>query len=619
MPDLKPWEANPLVGGPPSLPTVTVTPQSADPPPGSVGLPEWAGGPKKKKPWEANPLQGGDDPDRPGAVERIGRELASPLIGMEQLAGTLLPIPSYDPKTGEWTSRLQADMETERRNEERIAKSRGKEGGVDLERMIVDTVNPVNWATTALAPELRAGGAVTQGATRLASRVSPQLARTVAGGVSERAIPPIIGGLTAAEQPVDNAKTLGEFVDQKRKQIAGGMVGGKVGDTVMRGAGRMIAPQLGRAQQILSDLGVRMSPGQVARGRTQRAEEAMTSIPFVGTKIANAERQGVEDFNRGAVKTVLEPLGIHLPDDVKAGHDAIKYAQGELNRAYEGLLPNLQFSSTLSPGSANALRTILTDVQRLGPQYARDFQRQMDRVVLARLRQTGGTMTGKTFKEVELAMTDMINDYATGDPLQRHMGRAFDQVLDIMRSELEAQNPSHAGALQTVNRAYAMLSRVEDASMNTVTPDGVFMPSSLLREVRKAARQTGRRKSYAAGDALMQDLGEAGQEVLPRTLRDSGTTERRLWTSLLAGGGLGGGLGVYEFGARGAGAGTAAGAGATLLGLGGLNAAYSEPAMRAFQNWFTAGPTRQAIGRGVSNAGTYVAPTLGIAGGQATQ
>lgn len=597
-----PYGQDPIQAAPSA---VTATP---NPPPGSVGLPEWAGGAKTG--YGHDPVQTAPpaDPDQPGTLERIGRKALSPLIGMEQLAGTLLPIPAYDPKTGKWVPRLQADMETERHNEERIAKTRKGEGAIDPERMAIDTVNPLNWATALVAPEIRAGGAVTQGAERLASRVSPQLARSVAGGVAERAIPPIVGGLTAAEQPVDNAKTLGEFVDQKRKQIAGGMVGGKVGDMAAHTLGSMIAPTMGRGQQILHDLGVRMSPGQVQGGTVQRAEEAMSSIPLVGTSIRHAERQGVEGFNRASVNEVLRPIGGSLPDHIAAGRDAIGYAQQQLNAAYNGLLPNLRFRSTLTPGSANTLRTILADVTQLGPQYAADFQRQMDRVVFARLR--GGGMTGETFKEVELAMTNMINDYASGDPIQRHMSCSFDQVLDVMRSELEAQNPRYAGALENVNRAYAMLSRVEDASMNTVTPDGVFMPSSLLREVRKAARQTGRRKSYARGDAQMQDFAEAGQEVLPRNLRDSGTPERLLWTSVLTPPLAGSG---YEFGAGRTGIGAA-------LGLGTLRAAYSEPAMRAFQNWFgNQSPARRAIGQGVSNAGTYVAPALGIGGGQSTQ
>ena len=601
-----PYGSDPIQGAAPQ----------ADPPPGSVGLPEWAGGPKKRG-YGHDPIQRAADPEPaglpvlqdkifgPGTAERALRYMGSPLIGMGQLAQTLLPLPG--------TSR-EAMSDIERDNEEKIAKLRGKKGGVDLERMVVDTLNPVNWATTAVAPEIRAGGALTRGAETLATRyLSPAAGRAVAGGVSDRAIPPIIGGLTAAEQPVDNAKTLGEFVNEKRKQIAGGMVGGKVGDSVTRRVGSVIAPTMGRGQQILHDLGVRMSPGQVASGRTQRAEEAMTSIPFVGTRIANAERRGVEDFNRAAVKQVLEPLGVALPDGIAAGHPAVKFAQGELDHAYESLLPNLQFSGRITPQFAGGLRTVFDDVTQLGPRYRNEFFGQMDRVLLSRLRANGGTLDGHTFKEVESAMTDLINDYATGDPMQKHLGRTFDQVLDMMRTELETQNPTHAGELAAVNRAYAMLSRVEDASMNTVTPDGVFMPSSLLREVRKAARQTGRRKSYAAGDAMMQDFGEAGQEVLPRTLRDSGTTERRLWTALLT---SPAGVGAYEFGRPGA----ATGAAASALGIGALHAAYSEPAMRAFQNWFAnAGPTRQAIGRGVSNAGAYVAPALGIAGGQATQ
>jgi hypothetical protein len=522
--------------------------------------------------WGSEELQGVPDPNRPGVMERVGRELAAPLIGMEQLAGDVLPLPVY--RDGKWIPRQQADAELQRENEKKIKAS----GGGTVERMAVDTLNPINWATMLLAPELRAAG------------------------VTERAIPPLIGGASAGIQPVDSKDT-GDFRKQKLEQVTGGMVGGKVGDTVMHALGGAIAPVMGAGQRILHDLGVQMTPGQLAGGYPRRIEEALSSVPFIGNKVRRGENRSIDTFNRASVDQVLEPIGGRLPDHIATGRDAIGYAQGELSDAYERLLPNLRFRGTQR--LADDMRTAMQDLHSFGPQYAREYLQQLRARVLNRMAPTG-TMDGTTFKEVESELTYLQATYrASQDPGQRHMGRAFDDLLESLRSELEIQNPRYAGQLQSINRAYAMLSRVEGASMKRATPDGTFMPSDLLRDVRQNALRRGQRKRFARGEAQMQDVAEAGQGVLPRKLPDSGTTER----ALVGGTATAGALGLHHFGM--------APSPWSLLAAVPPYLAYTEPAMRTFQRYFAnVGPGRRAVGDAVSNAGALAAVPAGQAGGE---
>jgi hypothetical protein len=148
-----------------------------------------------------------------------------------------------------------------------------------------------------------------------------------------------------------------------------------------------------------------------------------------------------------------------------------------------------------------------------------------------------------------------------------------------------------------------MLSRVEEASGRVVTSDGTFMPSSLIRTIREDAKKTGHRKAFARGDRLLLPFAQAGHEVLPRSLSDSGTAERLGILGLATGGALGVGYESHW-------------SPWSLLGLAAPYAAYQEPAMRAFQNWVgNASPGRRAAATAIRNSALLGAPPAGRVGG----
>jgi len=96
-----------------------------------------------------------------------------------------------------------------------------------------------------------------------------------------------------------------------------------------------------------------------------------------------------------------------------------------------------------------------------------------------------------------------------------------------MRQNLERINPRYAGELRQINSGWAMYARIRDAAAQRRTSGGVFTPSDLLGAVKKGDRSVSK-GSFARGDALMQDFAEAGQQVLPSKIPDSGTAGRSL-------------------------------------------------------------------------------------------
>ncbi len=77
-----------------------------------------------------------------------------------------------------------------------------------------------------------------------------------------------------------------------------GAAGGKLGDTLMRGAAKVVSPTISKYAKALMDEGVRLTPGQILGGTAQKMEDKVTSIPFLGDMIANARIRGLQDFNK---------------------------------------------------------------------------------------------------------------------------------------------------------------------------------------------------------------------------------------------------------------------------------------------------------------------------------
>jgi len=265
----------------------------------------------------------------------------------------------------------------------------------------------------------------------------------------------------------------------------------------------------------------------------QRAENALASLPVVGSLIRGAEKKGIEDFNNGIINEALKPIGAALPSGVPAGRDAIGVAQQIVSDAYDRALTGVTFRG--DPILATEMQDLRDMVSEMPAGHQQQFENILRNRVLQRMQPTG-TMDGQTFKQVESELGFMANGFrASRDMADQQLGSALKQVRELAREALERSNPGKRAEISAANETYAMLSRIEDASMNRATPDGVFTPADLLRSIKTNARRTGNRKMFARGDAALQDIAEAGQSVLPQKIPDSGTPERAMWAGLVTG------------------------------------------------------------------------------------
>lgn len=364
--------------------------------------------------------------------------------------------------------------------------------------------------------------------------------------------------------------------------------------------GKVAGPWARQAAQYLSERGVRLTPGQLIGGNAQRAEDALTSVPFLGNMIRRRQTEGAESFNRGAYNEALEPMrgqgrGARMPEDIEMGHPAQVEAEAIFDRRYGAVVPRMHAQADAP--FRNEISGISTALpQTIRPQFADAFRRH----VANNLDPANGTLTGR-------ALQDSLQGLRTeARRLRNNPGHAYDvdlaDALEEMRTALENSAGRYTPArtmndFRRINQAYGRYATLRDASSRLGAEEGVFSPAQMLNAVRTADQSTGKGR-FARGTAPMQEYAEAGRSTMRRQVGDSGSPERAAYMALLA--------------APGAVLAPQATLGAAGM-LGGLAAAYSRPGNRLFQHMATYSPqTRMAIRRAIERATGQGAPAAGI-------
>jgi hypothetical protein len=315
----------------------------------------------------------------------------------------------------------------------------------------------------------------------------------------------------------------GDFWKEKGKQVIIGGVAGGATNAALRGIASVVSPTVRPEVQTLLDAGVTPTPGQIIGGGTSRVEQAATSVPVLGDMIRNSQRRTLDQFNTAAINRSLAPIGDKLPAG-SSGRDAIDYAATKLGSAYDDVLTRI--------GAVRPDEKFLGDLSSLGslvqglPKAQSDqFGRIIDSQILSRF-DNNGVITGEGLKAAESNLGALAKGYGrSADFDQRQMGTAIVEAQATLRGMLARQSPQFADTLQSINTGYANLMRPQRASSFLGADQGLFTPAQLQSAV-KALDPSKNNRQFATGRALMQDLSEAGKNVMGATVPDSGTPFR---------------------------------------------------------------------------------------------
>ena len=392
--------------------------------------------------------------------------------------------------------------------------------------------NPATFATGQIGGGMLTGGALMKGAGMIPSfaKANPYLQAAGLGAVS--------GALTPSEGGESGIEAL-----QQIPQKAGlGAVGGVTGTGIARGVANVVAPKISEAAQKLIGEGVNLTPGQIMGGALRKIEDKLTSVPLLGDIIDYSRTKGIEEFNKAAYKRALEPIGGTVPKETgRAGVEAVKT---QISDAYNTLLPKMTFVPDKPLyDSLSRLDKVVVGLPKPETKMVADnvkaiIQKHMDTA-------KNGLISGNSYKAIESDLGELASNYAGAQGTDAMVGKAYKQALGQVREALSRSNPDYAEELGNINKAFANFARIRKAGSMANTQEAIT-PSQLAAAV-KAADESAGKGATATGQALMQDLSDAGVQVLPAKIPDSGTAGRSALVNMLLGaGGAAGGRSAYE-------------------------------------------------------------------------
>lgn len=371
-----------------------------------------------------------------------------------------------------------------------------------------------------------------------------------------------------------------------------GAAGGAVGAKLLSGLGGVVAPRLSAARTALRDAGVQFTPGQLIGGVAKHIEDASTHLPFVGDAITAARRRGLGQFARGAVNDALGHIGESVPDRIETGHGAIAYAKKAFGDGYDRVLarttirPDQQFATDLQAVANRA------NDGTLSSDAGQQLEKTVNNVIAHRM-MTSPTLSGDAVKSIVSELRTRAG--AATDPAYK--GVLQELTTAVRSAAARSSPPDVASDLAALGHGYAKYAVLRRAA--AAPESGIFTPAQLQTASRATDTSIGKGAS-ATGEALLQPYAEAGREVLPSKVADSGTGHRLGVNSV---------AGSLASGALLANPGSTA---AAALGVGAGSALYSRPVIDLLNTAFArkAGPTAQNS----ANLLRLLAPLAGVAG-----
>lgn len=398
---------------------------------------------------------------------------------------------------------------------------------------------------------------------KVASKAAPVLSFLGKAGDALLA-PKTLGGAAALGSATGVVQPATSDEDRVTNALIGG-AGGTAGTLAARGISRVLSPKTDEAVTALMKQGITPTPGQIMGGAAKRAEDAATSIPLLGDAVRSRQKAVIGEFNDAALNRSLAPIGEKI---TSTGREAIDEAGRKIGAAYDAVLPKvvMKKDQTFDNAILAAKQSVASLPTEQQGQFVKILKDQLEDKFTPQ-----GFLRGHAFKEVDSELGRLARGYM-GDPSfsNRQMGQALRDAQAGLRNLMAAQNPQYAKELGSANEAWANFIRVQDAAGRVGAKDGIFTPAQLGSAVRGQDKSL-RHGAYAKGEALMQDLTDAGQKVMNSTVPDSGTPYRAA-LGIATGGGL------------------AAVNPAALAGTLGASALYTQPAQKVIAAMLTKRP-----------------------------
>lgn len=322
----------------------------------------------------------------------------------------------------------------------------------------------------------------------------------------------IYGGATEGD-PLTGALTGG--VASVGGQTAGYLLGRTIGGL----------PQTAPAQY-LRNRGIGLTTGQRMGGFAKALEDKAMSVPLVGDLIKNRRVDAFNDFNRAAINEAGVPISATTQNVGMQGVQDILDATGT---AYDNAVAGV--TVPLDNMFQQGLAAARAQARQLPPDLAPRAQMAINNRIGPI--ENAGQLTGETYQQGVRGLKGYKAE-TTKPGFEADYRDAIQKSIDVLTGQMKRGGGERVvQGLNNANAAYrnakTLQKAVEAAKNGTASGDiQVFTPAQL----NTASYQTA---SKFPGQRPFAELADAGQQVLPSQVPNSGTADRMLALMLPAG------------------------------------------------------------------------------------
>ncbi len=321
-----------------------------------------------------------------------------------------------------------------------------------------------------------------------------------------------------------------------------GLIGNRVGAGVMRGAGATMRGVVNPAADALRARGVPLTVGEVLGGGWKKAQDAMASIPVVGSMVERRALDGRQAFNRAAFNEAGETINAPIN---ATGQQGVEALDGARSQAYRDALDPTQVDLN-DPQFINDIGDLGNQIARI-PDTDNARTAAMDAIQyrMGSAVQPDGTLTGRDFQEAYRGLSRAGRERGPNTAYAHEFGQVMRSGQDALTGTLQRQAPEAYEGFLNANNANRHLNILADAVNAAKNQDDVlFTPAQLGTAATANARNFASKVAAARGDRPFNDLALAGQQVMGQRLPDSGTAARAMVGLGLTS--LGGGAAGYD-------------------------------------------------------------------------
>jgi hypothetical protein len=333
--------------------------------------------------------------------------------------------------------------------------------------------------------------------------------------------------------------------DSRAKNIALGAAGGAVGGVIGKGIGKVIGgfkPSQDAAalmkQGIQPTLGQGIDKtGMIGKG-ISKAEEATTSLPFLGGITRNARDRALKEGMKTAISKA-EDKTLNVSAKGAVGHEAITNLKESFNGAYSKAMDGHKLA--LKPELTQKIVDAVKDQSKFVNEAERKsiftgLQGLFDKIKP----DANGKYLASDIHQIESALKTQARGLPFGDDKAKILSEVQREIAKYRTANLP---PEVGEVIKKLDSKYLNFVRLRRAAEGVGAEHGEFSPAQLYNAATMLGKKSGQ---SSMGKAPMQELAGQMKSTLSDKLGDSGTAPRMLTNKLLAGGALEAGLGGFN-------------------------------------------------------------------------